>query len=86
MKGTVGEGVSVILTHGEVEHARKNPGTSALVVVSGMTLAYGGDSVSADGGGISTHLDPWTLSDSDLRPTEYRYTIPANPQAVSLVE
>lgn len=86
VKGTVGEGVSVMLTHGEVEHARKNPGTSALVVVSGITLAYDGDSVSADGGRISTHLDTWTISDSDLRPTEYRYTIPANLHAVNLVE
>ena len=76
VKGTVGEGASVVLTQGEVEHAKKHPGRSALVIVSRITLVYSGGAVSADGGTISTHFDPWTIFDSDLKPTEYRYRIP----------
>ena len=38
VKGTTGEGLSVILTHGEVNHVRNNVSFLALVAISGIAL------------------------------------------------
>ncbi len=75
VKGTTGEGLSVILTHGEVRHIRGNPKSSALVIVSGIVLGKQNGKWQAQGGTITKHQDPWKLKDECLSPTQYRYEI-----------
>jgi transposase-like protein len=75
VKGTTGLGRSVILTHGEVDHARAHARDSALVIVSGIILAGTNGEYAASGGEISTHADPWTVIDTNLKATQYRYEI-----------
>jgi transposase-like protein len=75
VKGTTGEGVSIMLTHGEVRHVEENRNSCALVVVSKIILDRSGEDVIAVGGELSTHSDPWILDRSALQPTEYRYTL-----------
>jgi len=73
VKGTTGEGTSIVLTCGEVEHARAHRGESALVTVSGINLESVNDKWDATGGHVSTHEDPWCINDSALSATQYRY-------------
>src|SRR3989442_8518313 len=73
VKGTTGDGASVILTRGEVVHARNNSQECALVVVSGLSLAKTGDEWVASEGVISTHLDPWSPEEDRLEALQYRY-------------
>lgn len=75
VKGTTGEGHSIILTHGEVEYVRNNKKTSALVIVSGIVLLNANGSWSASGGTVSTHEDPWMINDRGLKATQYRYEV-----------
>jgi len=75
VKGTTGEGLSVILTHGEVNHVLNNKSSSALVVVSGIALVNQGVELVAEGGVVTTHQDPWQLSEERLSATQYRYEI-----------
>ncbi len=75
MKGTIGDGFSIILTQGEVKHVSCNPGKSALVVVSSINLALIDGVVKADGGIVSTHKDPWVIVNKKLNPTQYRYEL-----------
>lgn len=75
VKGTTGEGLSVILTHGEVRRIQNNPKSSALVIVSSIALDKQNGKWQALGGTITTHADPWKLSDECLYPTQYRYEI-----------
>lgn len=75
VKGTTGEGLSVILTHGEVNHVRSNGKSSALVIVSGIVLEKNNGKWQANGGTVTTHHDPWTLVEANLSATQYRYGI-----------
>ena len=75
VKGTTGQGLSVILTHGEVNHIRCNRESSALVIVSGIVLERRNGKWQAQGGTITTHEDPWTLVETNLSATQYRYEI-----------
>ncbi len=75
VKGTTGQGLSVILTHGEVNHLRCNRESSALVIVSGIVLEKRNGKWQAQGGTITTHEDPWTLVETNLSATQYRYEI-----------
>ena len=75
VKGTIGEGLSVFLTHGEVKHAKNNPSTSALVVVAKIIVTKSGNNYVGAKGVVILHEDPWTLDDSMLEPTEYRYSL-----------
>lgn len=58
VKGTTGEGMSIMLTHGEVRHVLNHKRTSALVIVSNIVLDRSGSEVVATGGEVSTHQDP----------------------------
>ena len=58
VKGTTGDGASVILTSGEVDHVSKNPTTSVLVVVSKIDLDKSDDDPIASGGEVSLRMDP----------------------------
>ena len=75
VKGTTGEGLFVVLTHGEVRHIRDNPKISGLVIVSGIVLERENGKLNAQGGTITKHEDPWKLKDECLNPTQYRYEI-----------
>ena len=75
VKGTTGDGFSVVLTQGEVNHIRGNAENCALVIVSGIVLEKKSSELEARGGNVSTHDDPWTLIDANLNPTQYRYAI-----------
>lgn len=75
VKGTTGAGMSVMLTHGEVKHMRNHRRSSALVIVSNIVFDQSNSEVVATGGEVSTHQDPWVIDQSDLEPTEYRYTV-----------
>lgn len=78
VKGTVGDGSNVILTHGEVTHARSNPDESVLVVVAEIALDGTGEELRAMGGRTICHLDPWDIDDALLSPTEFRYRTPVS--------
>lgn len=75
VKGTVGEGNSIILTHGEVKHVRQHRRDSALVVVSRIVLTDSEGGCVASGGEIRIQADPWVIDELRLEPTEYRYAI-----------
>lgn len=75
VKGTTGQGCSVILTHGEVSHIRCNPVNSALIIVSGIVLEKRNGKWDAKDGKITTHENPWSLVEANLSPTQYRYKI-----------
>ncbi|MGE8096353.1 protein NO VEIN domain-containing protein [Pseudomonas fluorescens] len=75
VKGTTGEGASIILTSGEVIHAKANPQECALVVVSEIRLENGADGLYASDGKVSTHLDSWCPEEDSLEATQYRYRI-----------
>ena len=75
VKGTTGEGQSVILTHGEVNHVRSNGRNSALVIVSGIVLEENNGEWQALGGSITSFKDPWILNEINLSATQYRYEI-----------
>jgi hypothetical protein len=75
VKGTTGEGLSVVLTHGEVNHVRSNGRNSALVIVSAIVLENSCGNWQAHGGTVTTHEDPWALVEENLSATQYRYEI-----------
>jgi ribosomal protein L37AE/L43A len=75
VKGTTGEGLSVILTHGEVRHIRGNPKSSALMIVSDIVLEKQNGKWRVQGGTVTKHEDPWKPKDECLSPTQYRYEI-----------
>lgn len=75
VKGTTGEGRSIVLTHGEVKHVRSNRASSALVVVSNIILENNKGDLLAKGGTITTHNDPWVLVEENLSATQYRYEV-----------
>lgn len=75
VKGTTGEGLSIVLTHGEVKHIRGNRESSALVVVSNIILEKNKDALHAKGGVVTTHNDPWILVEENLSATQYRYEV-----------
>lgn len=75
VKGTAGDGCSVMLTHSEVSHIQSNSECSALLVVSGITLEKDDGGWDARGGSITTHEHPWMLLEESLAPTQYRYKI-----------
>ncbi len=75
VKGTTGNGDSVLLTNGELQHARNNTGYSVLIVISGIILQRDGKDWIASGGNIRYHQDPWNPEDDVLEPTQFRYFI-----------
>lgn len=72
VKGTIGRGLEVTLTPNEVVHCRQYPNMS-LVVVSEIEIAE--DETVRDRGKLLV-IDPWTLEDSRLTPSEYAYRVP----------
>ena len=75
VKGTTGNGDSVILTRNELKHARDNHLESVLIVVSGIIIGEAEGIWNANGGETKVHFFPWVILDSKLEATEFRYTI-----------
>jgi hypothetical protein len=78
VKGTRTLGEKVTLTANEVEHTRHAADCGAehiLYVVS--EIAVTGSGTITCSGGTPTRLWPWTISDKELIPTQYTYTVPA---------
>jgi hypothetical protein len=71
VKGTTGKGLEVILTPNEVKHCKEYDAMS-LVVVSHIVIAD--DETVTDRGKIMI-LDPWTINDTYLTPSEYSYRV-----------
>jgi hypothetical protein len=70
VKGTQSKGSDVFLTAGEVRHARKHPGQSALFISHSVVVTQDGVS-----GGDTIVRIPWNPSDQNLAPLTYRYTV-----------
>ena len=75
VKGTTGGGQAIILTRGEVTHANHHPKESALVVVAQIQLNKQEDRWIAEGGTVCVHKDPWTIRESSLEPTQFKYSL-----------
>ena len=75
VKGTTGEGESVILTHGEVKHANNHSNQSALVVIGRIELKKEKDVWVGLNGEIISIKDPWLIDEKDLKATQFRYSI-----------
>jgi hypothetical protein len=73
VKGTTADGRVVLLTPGEVRHAREHHAAVALVVVSKIGLSTpGGGTPTATGGELEL-VHPWDVDAGELRPTGYEY-------------
>lgn len=77
VKGTTGSGARVMLTAGEVRHARSHPSRCALFVVTHVKLAEDGFGHLHAVGGTSHVVEDWQPQDLDLHPTKFRYEVPA---------
>lgn len=75
VKGTSGLGETIVLTHGEVDHAKKHSGQTVLVVVAGIVLTEADGVWRGEGGRISVHLHPWSPQPDKLFATESRYSV-----------
>ena len=73
VKGSSGDGSSVILTKNEVKTSEKNPGRSALIVVPSVRI---NDDLATQEVETVAFIAPWSIEKSDLEATEYRYTVP----------
>jgi hypothetical protein len=75
VKGTTGDGSSVLLTHREVRHAREHSDVD-LYILGGLTLEEddSGD-VRATGGQAKIH-SPWDIAAGTLNPIAYKYSPP----------
>jgi len=71
VKGTTGEGSSVLLTKNEVSHARRD-GRATLAVVSGIRLVSAGVGWEGEHG-TETVFRPWRPDDGTLTPLVYEW-------------
>lgn len=76
VKGTCSSGTEVILTAGEVEHARTHRAHSVLFVVAKIKLDPTHDGYKPSGGVQVGPFKPWIIEEGSLTPTEYRYQVP----------
>jgi hypothetical protein len=77
VKGTTGEGLSVILTRAEVEHAKNHLKETVLIVVGNIQLENKEGKWTATGGVIVSHCAPWVINDDLLQPIQFRYQLKA---------
>ncbi|RPJ55051.1 MAG: DUF3883 domain-containing protein [Acidobacteria bacterium] len=75
VKGTTTGGQAVTLTAGEVKAANRFYPHTALIVVSQISLDKNSDPPVAQGGRLRFH-HPWRPSPSDLKPLQFKYTVP----------
>lgn len=75
VKGTTSKGSSIILTAGEIEHAKTHSSESVLYVVTNIQLNNIHNKWIATGGVANMILDPWIIDDNCLTATQYRYVL-----------
>lgn len=76
VKGTTGDGSSVLLTPGEVVHARDANVKLMLLIVSGIELIAKQDEDPTASGGTLRIIDPWRIDeDGTLTPTGFEYKL-----------
>jgi hypothetical protein len=73
-KGTETDGVSVLVTPGEVAHVRRHPGECVIGIVSGIRFLPDG-SLDQRSGILATH--DWDPDSGVLKPTAYTWAPPA---------
>jgi hypothetical protein len=76
VKGTQGNGKSVILTKNEVKNVKDNPGRSILIVVRSIRVRPRGESFDVSGGTTSAHV-PWALDTDDLKAICFNWAVPS---------
>jgi hypothetical protein len=75
VKSTIGAAEYVLLTHGEVIHAR-NAAHAALFILSGVRLITVNEQLEVDESEEPVIIDPWMPDDGHLSPLSYRYEVP----------
>lgn len=75
VKGTRGDGSTIILTGNEVRSALDAQAITDLAICSGIEVAFEGDVPRAHSGTLRV-IQGWTPDQTMLEPTEYRYTVP----------
>lgn len=68
--------LTVILTAGEVKHARESPVPVDFVIVVGISIAGDAGQITANGGSIFRHVRNWNPLDAHLAPTHFSYAFP----------
>jgi hypothetical protein len=74
VKGTTGDGASVLLTKGEVRHVSEHAADGELFVVSKINLVRGTGGRAR--GGEVRRLRPWRLHDGVLEPVGFEWFLP----------
>lgn len=72
VKATQTDGSQVILTNGEVEFGRRNPGKMVMFILYNIQLATDG----TPSGGIRRIISPWSVDSSALKPISFLYNVP----------
>jgi hypothetical protein len=76
VKGTTGEGGSVLVTPGEVTYAREHARRVQLSVVSGIELREDPPGTWTAHKGNERRIHPWSPDDSVLEPVGYEWLVP----------
>ena len=77
VKATTSLGQEVLLTPNEVKHARTYPEV-ALAIVHSITVRQTDGGPAAEGGELVLY-DPWDISQGNLSPIGYAYSVPGEP-------
>jgi hypothetical protein len=77
VKGTTGDGSQVLLTSGEVRHARAHMPDVALFILAGIKLGDDPEIAALASGGQGMVYEPWVLNDDDLSALAYMYHPPS---------
>ena len=72
VKGTTGDGSSVLLTHGEVKHAKEYPKVD-LFILYGLSIQEDSSGNVEASGGIVEIRSPWDIATGTLNPIGYEY-------------
>lgn len=77
VKGTRTAGEVVLLTRGEVDHARAHYPNVALLIVTGIQLTRDAEGGPIASGGELQVYQPWQPEDDALSPLAFQYTVPS---------
>jgi len=76
VKGTTGDGASILLTSNEVAHAQAEAPHVALFVVTRIELQRQGNKAPVVRGGVTRSLEPWDLNAGNLSPVAFQWWVP----------
>jgi hypothetical protein len=77
VKGTTTVGAQVLLTHGEVEHARAQYPWVALFIVAHIAVSSTDETEYVASGGEPIIYAPWRVENGELVPLAYAYAPPS---------